>query len=79
MPADYGLTIDKLIDHNKLQNKMIASQIDELTIIRSKLATVEHDAKITRYMFYFVCWFVYGFFSVRRINGLTKFKNLGGC
>lgn len=50
MPADYGLTIDKLIDHNKLQNKMIAGQIDELTIIRGKLATVEHDAKITRYI-----------------------------
>ena len=29
---------------------MIASQIDELTNIRSKLATVEHDAKITRYI-----------------------------
>ena len=41
MPADYGLTIDKLIDHNKLQNKMIAGQIDELTILRGKLATVE--------------------------------------
>jgi hypothetical protein len=50
MPADYGLTIDKLINHNKLQNKMISSQIDELTLIRSKLATVEHDAKITRYI-----------------------------
>ena len=50
MPADYGLTIDKLIDHNKIQNKMISSQIDELTIIRGKLATVEHDAKITRYI-----------------------------
>jgi len=52
MPADYGLTIDKLIDHNKIQNKMISSQIDELTKIRSKLATVEHDAKITRYISY---------------------------
>ena len=50
MSADYGLTIDKLIDHNKIQNKMIGSQIDELTKIRSKLATVEHDAKITRYI-----------------------------
>ena len=52
MPADYGLTIDKLIDHNKIQNKMIASQIDELTILRGKLATVEHDAKVTRYISY---------------------------
>jgi hypothetical protein len=50
MPADYGLTIDKLIDHNKLQNKMIASHIDELTIPSSNLATLEHDAKITRYI-----------------------------
>ena len=50
MPADYGLTIDKLIDHNKIQNKMISKQIDELVAIRSKLATVEHDAKITRYI-----------------------------
>ena len=52
MPADYGLTIDKLIDHNKIQNKMISKQIDELVAIRSKLATVEHDAKITRYISY---------------------------
>jgi len=50
MSADYGLTIDKLIDHNKIQNKMISKQIDELVAVRSKLATVEHDAKITRYI-----------------------------
>jgi len=45
MPADYGLTIDKLIDHNKLQNKMIGDQINELTIIRSKLARIRQDQK----------------------------------
>ena len=50
MPADYGLTIDKLIDHNKIQNKMISKQIDELVVIRSRIATVQHDAKITRYI-----------------------------
>ena len=32
--------------------------------------------KIYKFIF---CWSVHGFFSVRRINGLTKFKNLGGC
>jgi len=50
MPADYSLTIDQLIAHNKIQNTMIKKQIDELVVIRSRIATVQHDAKITRYI-----------------------------
>ncbi len=42
--------INGLIEQGKTQNKVITNQLDKMVDTRSRLATVEHDAKITRYI-----------------------------
>ena len=42
--------INGLIEQGKTQNKIITNQLDKMIDTRSRLATVEHDAKITRYI-----------------------------
>ena len=42
--------INGLIEQGKTQNKVITNQLDKMIDTRSRLATVEHDAKITRYI-----------------------------
>jgi len=42
--------INGLIEQGKTQNKIITNQLDKMVDTRSRLATVEHDAKITRYI-----------------------------
>jgi len=48
--TDNTKIINGLIEQGKTQNKIITNQLDKMVDTRSRLATVEHDAKITRYI-----------------------------